>query len=81
LAQGTLKFKNPETKMGMDSNYDYYYYSGTSLSAAYISGVCALVLAKNPQLKNFEMKNLLKNSRDPLEGYNFGRINPTKLFD
>jgi subtilisin family serine protease len=81
LAQGALGFKNPETKMGKDSNFDYYYYSGTSLSAAYISGVCALVLAKNPQLKNFEVKNLLKTSVEPLSGYSFGRINPVKLFD
>jgi subtilisin family serine protease len=81
LAQGTLIYKNPSTKMNADDSFDYYYQSGTSTSSAYISGICALILSKNPGLRVQEVKNQLKNSTDPLKGYGFGRINPLKLFD
>jgi Subtilase family len=81
LAQGALIYKNPETRMGIDSNYDYYYYAGSSLSTAYISGISALILSTNPNLKNYSVKNLLKSATDALDNYNFGKINPLKLVD
>jgi len=81
LAQGSLINNNPGTRMNADDSFDYYYQSGTSTSSAYISGICALILSKNPGLRVQEVKNQLKNSTDPLKGYGFGRINPLKLFD
>ncbi|MEY3370475.1 MAG: hypothetical protein RLZZ361_1145 [Cyanobacteriota bacterium] len=81
LAQGTLINKNPGSKMGVDNNFDYYYLSGTSVSSAYISGICALILAKNPELNNNDLKSQLKNATDPIDNYNFGRINPLKIID
>jgi hypothetical protein len=81
LAQGTLIYKNPSTKMNADDSFDYYYLSGTSTSSAYISGVCALILAKNPSMSVQELKNQLERATDTLDNYSFGRINPLKLFD
>jgi|GEM_PF-3910633 len=81
LAQGALINKNPGTKMSADENFDYYYLSGTSASSAYISGVCALILAHNPDLRVKDLKTRLRSATDTLENYSFGRINPTKLFD
>jgi subtilisin family serine protease len=81
LAHGTLINQNPATRMQKDPDYDYYYISGTSASAAFISGVSALLLSKYPKLSQKELKKLLQESSDPISGYSFGRVNPTKLFD
>lgn len=80
LAHGTLYRENPSTRMFYDTNYDYYYQSGTSVSTAYISGVIALILSKNPDLNTSSIKSLLKQNADSLTGQKFGRINVSRIF-
>lgn len=43
----------------------YAIYSGTSCSAAYICGICALILEKNPSLNFNDMRSLLQISAKP----------------
>lgn len=45
---------------------DYGYSGGTSMAAAFVSGVAALVLAKNPTLTGTQVKEILVSSARPL---------------
>jgi subtilisin family serine protease len=47
-------------------NQQYYYLSGTSMAAAEISGVAALLLQANPQLTNNQVKARLLGTARPL---------------
>jgi subtilisin family serine protease len=51
-------------------NLPYRYMSGTSMAAPYVSGVCALIKAVNPNLNNVQIKDVLLNSVDPLSSLN-----------
>ena len=43
-------------------------FSGTSLAAAYVSGICALILEKNIELNFNDIKSLLKISCNKIDG-------------
>ena len=65
---------------------NYQYFQGTSMSAAYASGVAALVLARKPSLTPVEVKMIMETSvdRNPqLSGYvaTAGRINAYKALE
>lgn len=56
---------------GKDFTYPYGgYWSGTSLSAALVSGVAALIKSKNQSLTNNEIINHLLNSADEIDSLN-----------
>jgi len=73
----------------LDANYILYNdangFAGTSASAPIVSGVIALMLAKNPNLTRVEIENILKNTADKIGNvsyengkniyYGFGKIN------
>lgn len=62
----------------------YTSYSGTSIAAAYISGICALLLESKPNLGFKDVVSLLKLSCDPIDegkdSVGEGTININKLF-
>ena len=43
-------------------------FSGTSLAAAYVCGICSLILSKNPSLKFKDIKSLFKISCNKIDG-------------
>lgn len=51
-----------------DYTYAYKRYSGTSMASPHVAGAVALLLEKNPQLTPSEVKTLLMNTADPLNG-------------
>ena len=61
--------------------------SGTSAAAAHVSGVVALLLARNPQLKPADIRRLLMSTASPLgtgprnRDYGAGLIDPLKAVD
>lgn len=57
--------------------------TGTSQATAFVSGVAALILSKNPQLKPEQVKNLIMNTVDKEEGIKYstlsrGKVNASK---
>lgn len=48
------------------NNYDYI--NGTSFSAPIVTGICALLLSKNPSLTNEEVRGILVSSTDMMAG-------------
>lgn len=60
---------------------DYLRLGGTSMAAAYVSGLAALMLSKNPYLTKGEVESKIRFSTDDLgapgfdEEYGYGRIN------
>jgi beta propeller repeat protein len=71
-------------QMPSDPNAKYYIASGTSMAAPHVSGLAALILAKNPQFTNEEVRLVLRNTADDLGEPGFdvyfgaGRINAAK---
>jgi len=73
------------------NNAQYNLTSGTSFAAPHVSGVVALLLQKDPNLKPDDIKSLLMTTADPvsdsygqqfpLEVAGAGRINVTKTFN
>jgi subtilisin family serine protease len=65
-------------------NYQFAYsrYSGTSMATPFTAGVAALMLQANPKLKPEDIKTILMNTAEPLNGdysvfeVGAGRINP-----
>lgn len=64
------------------ANIKYKRMSGTSMSAPHVSGLCSLMKAKYPDLRNDEIRLALHNGADDLgpevgydKEYGFGRIN------
>lgn len=65
-------------------NYQFAYsrFSGTSMATPFTAGVAALMLQANPKLKPEDIKTVLMNTADPLNGdysvfeVGAGRINP-----
>ncbi|MGE8203891.1 S8 family serine peptidase [Heyndrickxia sp. NPDC080065] len=65
-------------------NYQYAYsrYSGTSMATPFTAGVAALMLQANPELHPEEIKTVLMNTADPLNGnysvfeVGAGRVDP-----
>ncbi|WP_157943012.1 S8 family peptidase [Acetivibrio saccincola] len=59
----------------------YDYFNGTSLSTAFVSAACALLLSKNPSLNNIEIQHILENSAKDIgdagkdEKYGYGLLN------
>ncbi len=51
-----------------ENNYDYI--NGTSFSAPIVSSIAALLLSKNPNLSNEEVRGILVSSTDKLAGQN-----------
>lgn len=47
---------------------DYTYDQGTSMAAPQVAGVAALVMAKHPDLKPYQVRNLLRQTADPIGG-------------
>ncbi|WP_144697903.1 S8 family serine peptidase [Fictibacillus phosphorivorans] len=66
------------------ANYDYAYsrYSGTSMAAPHTAGIAALMLDANPDLEPEDVKTILMNTADPLNGdysvfeVGAGRVDP-----
>ena len=58
----------------------YNYYSGTSLSTPHVSGLAGLILGKNPNLSNLQVRSIIENSAVDLgspgvdAAFGFGRI-------
>ncbi|KZE64262.1 hypothetical protein AWM68_14310 [Fictibacillus phosphorivorans] len=71
---------NPQNQ----ENYDYAYsrYSGTSMAAPHTAGIAALLLGENPNLEPEDVKTILMNTADPLNGdysvfeVGAGRVDP-----
>jgi subtilisin family serine protease len=67
-----------------DPNAKYYRANGTSMAAPHVSGLAALILSKNPQFSNAQVKSALCMGADDLgttgrdDQYGYGRINVTK---
>ncbi|WP_045515054.1 S8 family serine peptidase [Neobacillus niacini] len=65
-------------------NYQYAYsrYSGTSMATPHTAGIAALMLQANPQLQPEDIKTVLMNTADPLNGdysvfeVGAGRVDP-----
>ncbi|MFK9091953.1 S8 family serine peptidase [Bacillus salipaludis] len=71
-----------EPKNPSDYKYAYSRYSGTSMATPFTAGVAALMLQANPKLKPEDIKTVLMNTADPLNGdysvfeVGAGRVNP-----
>ncbi|MGM0854827.1 MAG: S8 family serine peptidase [Bacillota bacterium] len=65
-----------------DYQYAYSRLSGTSMASPFTAGVAALLLGENPDLEPADIKTLLMNSADPLNGdysvfeVGAGRVDP-----
>ena len=63
-----------------NSTTGYNYYSGTSLSTPHVSGLAGLILGKNPNLSNAQVRSLIQNSAIDLgsagvdAAFGYGRI-------
>jgi len=66
------------------SGDSYGYMDGTSMSAAFVSGVAALLASKNPELTPQKIKNIIEDTSDSIVGENSqkdigrGRVNAYK---
>lgn len=62
-----------------DSDYDFFYLSGTSFSCPLVAGVCALVLDAHPELPPIEIRNAVRRTADrasnPDTLYGWGIVN------
>ncbi|MFF2446532.1 S8 family serine peptidase [Neobacillus sp. NPDC058068] len=71
-----------DPKNQSDYKYAYSRYSGTSMATPFTAGVAALMLQANPKLKPEDIKTVLMNTADPLNGdysvfeVGAGRVNP-----
>jgi subtilisin family serine protease len=62
----------------------YYRASGTSMAAPHVSGVAALIKTRNPEYTNDEVREVLRNSTDPINSPEYigtGRINAHQAAD
>ena len=67
-----------------DDTARYYRASGTSMSAPHVAGVAALVLSKLPGISNEEVREILRQSADPIETDRYignGRLNARRAVD
>ncbi|MBX4187014.1 MAG: S8 family peptidase [Candidatus Doudnabacteria bacterium] len=60
-----------------DSNNILIYGSGTSLAAPMVSGIAALLKAKNPNFSNVDIKNIIKTTADDIYPLNQTSCNST----
>lgn len=63
----TINF-DPVTKQSAPNSYAFA--SGTSLAAPFVSGEAALILAKNPNLTNAQVRDRILASADPIDSLN-----------
>jgi len=56
--------------MSLDSETGkgYVVHSGTSMSAPFVSGICACILSENPKLMPHQVKSILFRMLTPLSG-------------
>ncbi len=70
-------FPNHTYAINKSPNYDYG--NGTSVSTAYVSGLAALIWAKDPTLTNSAVRSRIEQSADRIPGtgtyWSYGRIN------
>lgn len=65
----------------------YLRIAGTSMSTPHVSGLAALILSKNPTLKNEEVRQIIRQSADDIDaaGWDlntgYGRVNAYKALD
>ncbi|OGM20610.1 hypothetical protein A2771_01465 [Candidatus Woesebacteria bacterium RIFCSPHIGHO2_01_FULL_38_26b] len=63
----------------------YEYLSGTSMATPFVSGLAALIKAKNPAFSNSQIRGKLESSSDAISGtgfyWTYGRINACKALD
>jgi len=65
----------------------YVSLSGTSMATPHVSGLAALIWARNPRLTNSQVRQIIQNSADDLGApdwdpyYGFGRINARKALE
>ena len=67
---------------GYKRNYDYL--SGTSMSCPHVAGLAALILSKNPDIPNEEVKSIICTNVDPYHSTFYlgtGRINVFKALN
>lgn len=55
---------NPQTKNTQD--FGYWFFQGTSMATPHVSGVAALLLAKNPFLTHDQIRNVLQTTAEDL---------------
>lgn len=67
-----LEISAPGTNfLTLDLNNTYDTTSGTSFSAPTVSGIVALMLARNPSLTNTEIRQILHDTADEVGGYDY----------
>lgn len=54
------------------SEHAYAYYSGTSMSAPFVSALSALLLSKNPSLTRSDVSDIITSTCDPIDALNPG---------
>lgn len=69
LSQGAHETTIAGVRLGMDNNFDYWYISGTSMSAAMVSGAVAVIKSANPELNNEDIRRILKSHARQLDSF------------
>ncbi|WP_299744550.1 S8 family serine peptidase [uncultured Rossellomorea sp.] len=64
----TVPADTADTEQREDYTYAYERYSGTSMATPHVTGVVALLLDQNPDLTPVQIKSILMNTADPLDG-------------